>query len=298
MNNQEIELIKDKFLITDEDFEFMYRQAEAITFSGVKPAIKKPVAIFIGGQPGAGKTGLVLMTKQEYEKNGTDIISFDLDSYRPFYKNSEIIARDYPALYADITGKCAGKIMERLSEKAISEGYNFILEGTMGKSTYTLDLLKEKETNYKIIARLMATAKEESLLSIFERYIEMRNSMGIGRLTTVSSHNSKYENFPKVASTLESKGVEVEVYERSISANNIANPIMIYKTSSKTNCCETVEAALQLGRKHSKKICLGNALDRLVSIRDDIEAYKDDEGLMIELKKMEYIIKKEFEVSI
>lgn len=298
MNSQEIELIKDKFAITEEDFELMYRQAEILTFTGVRPAIGKPVAIFTGGQPGAGKTGIVLMTKQEYERKGFDIISFDLDSYRPFYKNAGIIARDYPSLYADITGKYAGKIMERLSEKAINEGYNFILEGTMGKSTYTLDLLKEKGIEFEIIARLMATSREESLLSIFERYIEMRKSMGVGRLTTVSSHNSKYDNFPSIASKLESKGVEVEVYERSTTIEDIAKPIMIYKTSSKTNAHLSVERALQAGRNNSQKICLKNAMERLESLKKDIESYKDDEELLVEFKKIEAIIKRELEVSI
>ena len=298
MNSQEIELIKSRFAITEKDFELMYRQAEILTFTGVRPAIGKPVAIFTGGQPGAGKTGIVLMTKQEYERKGSDIISFDLDSYRPFYKNAGIIARDYPSLYADITGKYAGKIMERLSEKAINEGYNFILEGTMGKSTYTLDVLKENGADFETIARLMATSKEESLLSIFERYIEMRKSMGVGRLTTVSSHNSKYDKFPGIASRLESKGVEVEVYERSTTIEDIAKPIMIYKTSSQTNIHLSVERALQAGRNNSKKNCLKNAMERLESIKKDIESYRDDEELLVEFKKVEAIIRQELEVSI
>lgn len=298
MNDQEVELIRSRFSITEDDFELMYKQAELLTFSGVKPAEGRPTAVFTGGQPGAGKTGIVLMTKQEHEKRGSDVISFDLDFYRSFYKNAGIIARDYPALYADITGKYAGKIMERLSEKAINERYNFILEGTMGKSTYTLDLLKEKNTDFNIIARLMATSKEESLLSVFERYIEMRKRMGVGRLTTVSSHNNKYDSFTDTASRLENKGIEVEVYERSINSEDIARPIMIYKTSSKVNLYSSAERALQAGRNNSRKICLKKANERLKSIKNDIELYKDDEGLLIEFKKAEAIIKQELEVSI
>lgn len=297
MTIQEIDVIKNKFDITDEEFEFMYKQAEILTFSGMKPAKEKPVAIFTGGQPGAGKTGIVLMTKQEFDKNGIDIVSFDLDSYRCFYKDAGIIARDYPTLYADITGKYAGKVMERLSEKAINEGYNFILEGTMGKSTYTLDVLKNTTANYDIIARLMAVSREESLLSIFERYILMRKSMGIGRLTTVESHDSKYDNFPKVAATLEDKGVEVEVFERSKSAEDMANPIMTYKTTCKSNIYMSVEKALYIGRNNSKKTCLNTAMNRLESIRKDIECFSDDGGLVNEFTKLEKIIQYELDAS-
>lgn len=44
-----------------------------------------------------------------------DLIVFDLDMYRGLYKKSFEIARRYPDLYSEITGKSAGKIMERLS---------------------------------------------------------------------------------------------------------------------------------------------------------------------------------------
>ncbi len=53
----------------------MYKQAEILTFSGIKSAREKTVEIFTGGQPRAGKTGIVLMTKQEFDKNGIDIVA-------------------------------------------------------------------------------------------------------------------------------------------------------------------------------------------------------------------------------
>ena len=225
-----------------------------------------------------------------------DIVSFDLDSYRCFYKNAGIIARDYPELYADITGKAAGKVMERLSEKAIKEGYNFILEGTMGKSIYTLDVLQDLGADFNIIAKLMAVSREESLLSIFERYIEMRKSMGIGRLTTIESHDNKYYNFPKVVSTIEARNVEVEVYERSKSAEDISRPQMIYKTSSNSNIYSSVEEALQRGRQTSKKRCLFCVESRLEDIKNDILGFKDDLGLVMEFEKLESIIRGELNI--
>lgn len=297
MTEEEINAIRKNFQITEDEFEFMYKQAEILTFSGIKPAQERPTAVLTGGQPGAGKTGLMLKTKQEFAQKDMDIVSFDLDSYRCFYKNAGIIARDYPEFYADITGKAAGKVMERLSEKAIKEGYNFILEGTMGKSVYTLDVLKDLGADFNIVARLMAVSREESLLSIFERYIEMRKSMGIGRLTTIESHDSKYDNFPKVASTIEARNVEVEVYERSKSIENISRPQMTYKTKSNSNIYSSVEEALQRGRQTSRKRCLSCAESRLEDIKNDILCFKDDIGLVMEFEKLESIIKGELNIQ-
>ncbi len=173
-----------------------------------------------------------------------DLIVFDLDMYRGLYKKSFEIARRYPDLYSEITGKSAGKIMERLSAEVIENGYNFILEGTMGKSVYTLDLLQKYKVDYDIVARLLAVSREESLLSIFERYIEMKKAMGIGRMTTIESHNKKYNNFLNIAGTLERRGVEV--FERS---KDIVNPNMTYKTSGKNGRYNSVVEALIRGRK-------------------------------------------------
>lgn len=221
-----------------------------------------------------------------------DIIAFDLDSFRCFHKYATVLAKNHPELYAEITGKAAGKVMERLSEKAIREGYNFILEGTMGKSTYTLDVLKESGADFDIIARLMAVSKEESLLSIFERYIEMRKSMGIGRLTTVESHNNKYENFPRVASTLEGRNVEVEIFERSRNPQDISNLIMIYKTTGNSRYSSTQEA-LTRGRQNSRRLCMINAEKRLNEIRKEILSFGEDIGLITEFQKLELMIQKE-----
>ena len=107
-------------------------------------------------------------------------------------------------------------------------------------------LLQKYKVDYDIVARLLAVSREESLLSIFERYIEMKKAMGIGRMTTIESHNKKYNNFLNIAGTLERRGVEVEVFERS---EDIVNPNMTYKTSGKNSRYNSVVEALIRGRK-------------------------------------------------
>ncbi|MBQ8299622.1 MAG: zeta toxin family protein [Clostridia bacterium] len=297
MSPEEIKEIQTRFSITDEEFENMYKQAELLTFTGVKPSSDRPTAILTGGQPGAGKTGIIMKTKQEFKQNGADIIVFDLDSYRPFYKDASVIASNYPELYAGITGKAAGKVMERLSEKAIREGYSFVMEGTMGKSTYTLDMLQDMNADFNIVTRLMAVSREESLLSIFERYLEMRKSLGFGRLTTVDSHNDKFDNFTNTALGLEQRGVKVEIYERSNDPSNIGDVRKTYETFGANNVYRTVREALEKGRLDSRRKCLANADKRLTSIRDEVREFSSDDGFNLEFQKLEEIIKREIELE-
>ena len=292
MNKNEIEQIKRYYSITNEEFEEMYLQARKITFANYIPTYGRPIAIFTGGQPGAGKSGIVLKTKREFLEMNKDLIVFDLDMYRELYKKSFEIARRYPDLYSEITGKPAGKIMERLSAEAIKNGYNFILEGTMGKSVYTLDLLQNYKVDYNVIARLLAVSREESLLSIFERYIEMKKAMGIGRMTTIEKKKKKYNNFLNIAGTLETRGVEVEVFERS---EDIANPKMTYKTSAKNNRYNSVVEALIRGRNNSSRICMNNAIRRLECIKNDLQEFGEKDKYMGQIQILTKIIGKEME---
>ena len=297
MNKEQVEEIKQSYAITEEEFQKMYEEIKTITFENHEPNKDgNPTAIFTGGQPGAGKSSIILKTKQEFVKQNKDLIVFDLDIYRGFYKNSIEIAKKYPELYSEITGKASGRVMEMLSEEAIKKGYDFILEGTMGKSVYTLDVLKKYRDDYNIIARLMAVSKEESLLSIFERYIEMKKNMGIGRLTQIESHNKKYSNFTNVATTLETRGVEVEVHERS---EDISNPKLIYKTSNKNNTYSSVLEAIIMGRSNSHKQCMLTAGKRLESIKKDLIQLSEQDKYIVEINKLteiiEELVKKEGE---
>ena len=71
----------------------------------------------------------------------------------------------------------------------------------------------------------------------------MKKNMGIGRLTQIESHNKKYSGFTNVATTLEARGVEVEVYERGEDMSNLR---MIYKTSNKNNTYSSVLESILL----------------------------------------------------
>lgn len=282
-----IDEIKNTYMLTDDEFEKMYENVKKVTFLNVKKPASSPIAIMTGGQPGSGKTtGLVLATCREYE----DLIVLDMDHYRGFMKKATEIARKYPELYQEITGIYASKILERLSEEVIDGGYNFILEGTMGKSVYTLDLLQQKSTNYKIIARVLAVSREESIFSMFERYLEMKKSMGIGRLTDINSHDIRYINLPRIASSLEGRNVEVEIYERS---NTFGELGMLYKTSN-PNCsfCKSIQEAIIVGRGRSYIRWKENAQERFNSIKTKMEVLENNPQILGQLNILQNIIKR------
>ena len=185
--------------LTKEEFYSFYYDAKDLLFSNHIPSNSgTPIAILTGGQPGAGKSGIVIKSRMEFEKNGITPVILDGDSYRDLYPNAKKIANEHPDKYAEITDKATGEVMRRLIEYSIDEGYNFIREGTLN-SAEIVDQLLYSSKNYKVIIRLLATCREESILSCFERYILMKETTGIGRFITIQSHDKRYEQFPKTA---------------------------------------------------------------------------------------------------
>lgn len=287
--------ILDKYKISEIELDGIISKMKSIILDTYQDDDEVPTAIFTGGQPGAGKSAIVLKSKIDLAKENKDSIIFDLDSYRGLFSKSLEIAQQYPEHFQALTNSYSGKIMEVLSNMAIDEGYNFIMEGTMGKSVYTLDVLLDSGKKYNIIARLLAVSREESTLSMFERYILMEEKSGFGRLTTIKDHDERYENFPNIALTLEEKGVEVEVYERT---EDIKNPKLTYKTSNKNNnVYSSVAEAIEKGRENSRIKCYETYEERLEYINLKFKEFNVNTGLMEELNKLnelfQYYSKKE-----
>lgn len=117
----------------------------------------------------------------------------------------------------------------------------------------------------------MAVCKEESLLCIFERYLAMKKIMGMGRFTTIEAHNKRYEQFPKTARNQMNKGVNIEIYERTLDRTS---PKLIY-SSFDTNNKISMEQALNDGRVRSFKECMKTAKYRLEVINKDMKELVD-----------------------
>lgn len=281
------EEIVDKYKMSEFELNNIISNLKSMLFDTYKNSDGIPVAIFTGGQPGAGKSSIISKSKIDLNNENKDAVVFDLDSYRGLFSKSLEIAQNYPEYFQELTNPYSGKIMETLSNMAIEEGRNFIMEGTMGKSIYTIDVLLNSGKKYNIIARLIAVSREESLLSIFERYILMEEKTGFGRLTPIAEHDERYNNFPNIASTLEGKGIEVEVYERT---EDYKKPKLTYKTSNKeSNIYSSVSEALEQGRNTSKEKCYENYEERLENINNKFKELNVNDGLMQELNKLNLI---------
>lgn len=115
-------------LETEEALEELYQKAKLMVFEVGPERQGNPTAIVTGGQPGAGKSGLVKLAVQRFKESYKNFVILDVDQYRGMCRNSQVILAKYPELYSDITDKAVGMVMNRIITDAINEGYNFILK--------------------------------------------------------------------------------------------------------------------------------------------------------------------------
>lgn len=129
---------------TDEEFKDKFR----IVWNQIKlmnpflEAEESPEGFVLGGQPGAGKTTLTNMLSARLNKN---IISISGDDFRPYHPHFEEIQSLYKEESPKYTSKFSGRMTEELIDKAVSEKYNIVVEGTFRTSANTcLDTEKDE----------------------------------------------------------------------------------------------------------------------------------------------------------
>lgn len=121
MELEDKELVKKRYEIKEKEFQEMYLKVKEDVFYEKKPPSVNPIGIITGGQPGAGKSSIVIKSKREFSMKNRNPIILDGDTYRGLYKNSIELATRYPELYSEITDTATGKIMGKLIGETIDK---------------------------------------------------------------------------------------------------------------------------------------------------------------------------------
>ena len=248
LSNNNLELIKKKYELSEEQFEKMYENCQYITFFNCKSE-KKPTAVFVGGQTGAGKGGIDVYSEKELLKKNQRAAILDVDIYRALHPCAKEILNTYPTFYSDITASVTGRILKRIMDEAINNSYNFIFEGTL-RNTEALETMKRMPKNFKRIVRVMATCDTESFLTAFERNYQQINISGYGRFTNVETHNITYDGVLNTIKQIEISGEDI-IIELFTRGKDMASPIKIY--SSKDSNKFASEILIEERKKDKEK---------------------------------------------
>lgn len=192
---------------------FRHLWNDLISEQQVSP-VKSPKGFVLGGQPGAGKSNLVGIIRQELNRN---VLVINGDEFRRYHPNFEGIQEQYGIDSPKHTAAFSGHMTERVIEKALREGYNISVEGTFRTTETPMRTLEDmREHGYETAVYIQTAPSEVSWQSTLERYQAMELLGETPRATPKEHHDLVVKLLPQNADAvfLSGKADVFKVYSR------------------------------------------------------------------------------------
>ena len=183
-------MIDNDMIFTSKEYEEAYQTIKGLVTKN-KTGVNEPVAIVLGGQPGAGKSSIYDIAMIRFEFN---IVKLDCDKFRKYHPEAEKLCKS-PETYGEKTNPFVFACVDRLADELSEEKYNMIIESSMkssGAVTFYHGMLSPK--GYKIEAQVMATPKEISWQGVVKRYEEELEKGGLARIVPKEFHDYVVEH--------------------------------------------------------------------------------------------------------
>lgn len=162
------------------------------------------VLVFVGDQPGAGKSRLVAMALAEH-RGAVEINGDDLRKYHPDYDE---LMETAPLTMPDATAAAAGAWVSLSASYLRNQGAGVVLETTMRQADVVSTTASEfKRVGYAIESRSLAVPAAVSRLGTLQRYAEQIRRSGAGRWTPTRAHDSAVEAMPGTVEALVDAGL-------------------------------------------------------------------------------------------
>ena len=157
----------NELLLSETQFKNVYQLIKQKVIKNKYPVIS-PIAITLGGQPGAGKSNIYKIAKKRFSHN---IVELNCDLWRvyhPYYKEiRKIFGKDDAAKTNPFVFKVVDLLIEELSNKK----YNLIIESSLNTPYSALENgTKLPPKGYKVELQIMATHKQISWQGTIDRY--------------------------------------------------------------------------------------------------------------------------------
>ncbi|MDR2350606.1 MAG: zeta toxin family protein [Deltaproteobacteria bacterium] len=195
-----------------ETYRLSEKEHQIIFSRDIKPQlfskpeqVDRPVAVFIGGQPGAGKTAAVDAASEELDERGgaVQIIAEDLRSFHPFHDRL-MIEDDETAAF--LTNDTVEKWIKKTLAKVKAKRVNVVIEDTMadGKKV-TAAMRNLRKAGYEIDVRALAVDWNSSERHVERRREKQKELRGYGRVRPAEARRAAYEGMLTTLARVESR---------------------------------------------------------------------------------------------
>lgn len=163
-----------------------------------------PQGFVLGGQPGAGKSRLVVRLRNEMGKN---LLVINGDEFRRYHPKFDEIQERYGKHAPKHTAEFSAKMTGMVIEKALAEGYNISVEGTFRTAETPLKTLDDmRRHGYGTTVCIQTAPAEVSWQSTLERYDAMLSVNEAPRYTDKAHHDLVTDILPENADRVYQSG--------------------------------------------------------------------------------------------
>ena len=181
----------NELLLSEEEFEQTYQKIKKLVIKNKTP-VESPIAITLGGQPGAGKSNIYDIAKKRFSNN---IVEIDCDAFRIFHPYYKQIKNIFGKEDAFKTNPFVFKVVDLLIEELSNEKYNLIIESSLNSPNSALENGKNlPPKGYQVELHIMATSKNDSWQGTIDRYNKDLNKDGNSRAVSKEFHDKVVDN--------------------------------------------------------------------------------------------------------
>ena len=201
-------------LLSTEEFNKAYKVIKQEVTKNKYP-VSSPIAITLGGQPGAGKSNIYEIARKRFSNN---IVELDCDAFRiyhPYYKQIKKIFGNNDSVK---TNPFIFKVVDLLIDELSNEKYNLIIESSLNSPNSALDNGKNlPPKGYKVELQIMATPKNISWQGTIDRYNKELKNGGNPRAVSKEFHDKVVENICNSLNIVKKSGLmsNIIIYDRN-----------------------------------------------------------------------------------
>lgn len=263
---------------TNEEFEKKLRKIHKELTEGIEISSKK-IAFLLGGQPGAGKSGMTALL----EKENINMVVINGDDFRKEHPHYKELEKTYGKESVEYTKVFAGKMTEALISKLSDEGYNLIIEGTLRTTEIPLKTQQELASKgYQTELAVIQVKPEFSYLGTLIRYEEMINRGLQPRATLEKDHNVVVDNLPNNLTTLYNK----EIFSNIRLFNREGECLYSMIKTPKINPGKLIDEEFKRPLKQEEKKNLIKGYDKVLNYMSLRNAAKEEMKAILELKSL------------
>lgn len=170
MTADEREQEAQRYVLSQEESQRIFDRKIKPRFLDPLKSQPNPKVELLGGQPAAGKSGLLRQKELELAQQGGSV-TINGDEFRRFHPRNDEIKRQHGKDSAFYTDKDSARWIEQLIQETQKRKINVILEGTMRRPEVTVKTAEAyRDSGFEVNASIMATHPAQSWLRVHQRY--------------------------------------------------------------------------------------------------------------------------------